>query len=437
MRGWLKILCALVFFIVLVTALATHFARHPEPEQKYSVGPPLPPGPVQPQLVCLYTGDAVLLAPDGSLWLWGGSTAASPVPVPFKAGRDSRHIAAASGGLAAIKADDTLWSWTGIGPAKTAPKQLGKDTNWSQISGNVSHYMALKRDGTLWGWGQNESDQVGGASNSTVARINSPVQVGIDTNWAAVGTGDFNSYALKRDGTLWEWGLHLTNGPGATNILEPVQFDPQTNWTSLSVGNYYVAALKSNGTIWLAVHDPNLSPPQAKPILEPFNLDSDWTELVSGQYCFYARKRDGSWWFCGKFMSYPQSRFLLWTGPLPQKIPYRLEPWAFATGGGSTLLLAKDGNLWTWGPPLPISLDERIASLFARVRTFLQPRTAQNMTTLAARRQTLSHLSQYAGGYNSDAIFDTEPHKLWSLPDSMRRSLENYLPGQTNPPPRP
>ena len=393
MRGWLKILCALVLFIVLVAALATYLAPRPGPEQKYSVGPAVPHGAIRPQLVCTYIGDAILLAPDGSLWLWGGRfsslrnwtgrTATSPVPVPLNKGNDWRQVAAAFGGLAAIKANGTLWLWTNAGAAKAPPQQFGTDTNWTQISGNVSHFMALKRDGTLWGWGKNQSGQVGTTTNSTntggnarvaagapppglmaystppIIRINSPVQVGTDSDWTATAAGSFNSYALKRDGSLWEWGSHLNGSLGTTNILEPAQFDPGTNWTAISAGDYHIVALKSDGTLWLAGQNaPNMISPSGKSqttanaTLTVVGSDSDWTEIVSGQNCFYARKRDGTWWFLGNYFGQLPVSFLPANGSRLGKIPYQFDPWAFATGGTTTLLLSKDGNLWSWGPRL-------------------------------------------------------------------------------------
>ena len=459
MRGWLKILCALVLFIVLVITLATYLTPRPGPEQKYSVGPALPHGSIQPQLVCTYIGDGILLAPDGSLWLWGGKsssvgrTGPSPVPVPLDKGHDWRQVAAAFAGFATIKSDGTLWLWTNTGRGKIAPTQFGTETNWTQISGNVSHFMALKRDGTLWGWGQNESSQVGvtnapapastslpGGATSwpAIIRINSPVQVGKDSDWTAIAAGSFNSYALKRDGTLWEWGSHL-NGPlGTTNILEPAQFDSGTNWTAISAGDYHIVALKSDGTIWLAGQNaPNMisaggrSQTTANATLTVIGQDSDWTELVSGQNCFYARKRDGTWWFLGNYFGQAPIAFLHTGGPVPEKVPYQFDPWAFATGGTTSLLLAKDGNLWSWGPrmgsTIPVSADQKVASFLQSLRAVFRPHGVQ--AAINSRQQGY--------GPNSDAIFDNEPHKIWTLPTSMRRSLAKDASAQTNtlPPP--
>src|SRR5258708_7234238 len=69
---------------------------------KFVVGVPLPSGKVAPQLVSTWD-TAVLLAPDGSLWGWGGNAFQpnSPFPTP---GLFSR------------------------------PRRIGSDSNWRRVS---------------------------------------------------------------------------------------------------------------------------------------------------------------------------------------------------------------------------------------------------------------------------------------------------------------
>ncbi|MBK8144270.1 MAG: hypothetical protein IPK62_04330 [Bacteroidetes bacterium] len=46
---------------------------------------------------------------------------------------------------------------------------------------------AIKKDGTLSGWGNNGSGQLGDGTN--IDR-NAPIQIGVDTNWESVTSGD-------------------------------------------------------------------------------------------------------------------------------------------------------------------------------------------------------------------------------------------------------
>src|SRR5580658_8893846 len=68
MRKWLK-RCAVAAALILIVLLALVSQSHPP---GIWVGKPLPTGKVQPQLA-IGIDTAVMLAPDGSLWLWGGT----------------------------------------------------------------------------------------------------------------------------------------------------------------------------------------------------------------------------------------------------------------------------------------------------------------------------------------------------------------------------
>ncbi len=61
------------------------------------------------------------------------------------------------------------------------------------------HSVALKRDGTLWVWGLSIHVLLGLAG--TWGRF-SPVQRGTDNNWATVAPGSFGNLVIKTNGTL-------------------------------------------------------------------------------------------------------------------------------------------------------------------------------------------------------------------------------------------
>src|SRR5215467_13691151 len=128
-----------VVAIVLVTVLAIW--PRSKPSRPFSIGPTLPAGKVQPQLVSTWDF-AVLLTPDGSLWGWGG-----------------RQF-----GLA------HLFSRQG---AKTRPECIGVENDFTNIAAGYMHLLALKNDGSLWGLGWNGSGQL--AQSNTTNRYNTPV----------------------------------------------------------------------------------------------------------------------------------------------------------------------------------------------------------------------------------------------------------------------
>jgi alpha-tubulin suppressor-like RCC1 family protein len=485
------ILAIVVVLLVLATVLVvTLFSME---EDRFVIGKPLPPGPVQPQLHVSYNGEAVFLAPDGSVWHWGGNPSMGGVIMspagrqgmeefPQRLGTDHhwRAVAMSSGAVVALKNDGTLWQWSNQGwpagagiPARPAT-QIGTDNDWLDVSGMVSHFMALKKDGTLWGWGQNESGQIGNGEGTVDpntssgglgvsfrgpnSRMNTPVMVGTNHDWKAIAAGAFNSYALKQDGTFWGWGSGL-GYQKKTNDVVPKQLDPGTNWVSISVGDYHVVALKSDGTLWLRGQNASLAardyaPSRAGETLFQLGTDTDWTATISGQNCFFARKKDGSWWVCGdntngklgadqlmQIVRPPQAGAAPSRGPQTgrrgggattrtyggfswtqagslQRLGRDFEPWAFGAGGETTLLLTKDGNLWTWGTrlgakPSPFAAKGGIRGVYqssvAWIKEVLRPKSNQKQMTSSPT--------------SGDVKIDPAPHKLWSLPAEVRQGL--------------
>ncbi|MCL2680758.1 MAG: hypothetical protein FWF11_04760, partial [Coriobacteriia bacterium] len=172
---------------------------------------------------------------------------------------------AISGGMnhtMAIRGDGTLWSWgrnisgrTGLDidvGEQTTPAQVGTATNWSYVVAGNFQTHAIKDDGTLWSWGGNRDAATG--LGTTVGAQWTPMQVGSDTDWTSVTAGQFHSHALKTDGTLWTWGLNAQgrNGMGLLtgSQLTPVQVGSDTNWKQVSAGGNHSLAVRLDGTLW-------------------------------------------------------------------------------------------------------------------------------------------------------------------------------------------
>ncbi|MEJ2575079.1 MAG: RCC1 repeat-containing protein, partial [Gammaproteobacteria bacterium] len=82
-----------------------------------------------------------------------------------------------------------------------------------------NYTIAIKTDGTLWAWGFNNDGQLG---DGTDIYKNAPVQIGTDTDWAAVAAGDGHNLAIKTDGSLWDWGYNYYGqlGNGVSGIKQ-------------------------------------------------------------------------------------------------------------------------------------------------------------------------------------------------------------------------
>jgi alpha-tubulin suppressor-like RCC1 family protein len=410
MRKWLT-RCAVAAALILIVLLAVVHQLHP---LGIWMGKPLPPGKVQPQLA--NEGDAaVLLAPDGSLWAWGGTEfslkSVFPQPVisqvPRRIGSDSdwSQVAAGRSHTAALKIDGSLWAWgmndhgqvgqTNVGSKYGTPTRVGTETNWTQICVGLDYSLALKNDGSLWAWGQNGYGQLG---DGTTYDTPIPKMIGTDRDWRTISSSDYTSFALKNNGTVWAWGFGIFE-------RAPMQIGPDTNWRAISARGNTLLACKNDGTLWLISEGPIYLD------FKTIGRDRDWAEVYNSSF---ARKKDGSWWACpenkwsrlGKAIGITEL-------PSPDRLPFDFEPWAFAPGQGTTLLLAKDGKLWTWGKRLGVEKPSAVRKKFEGL-----------VAPAVERFPALRFLIK------SD--IDRRPHLLWELPPEVRRALGTGPSGSTN-----
>ena len=110
----------------------------------------------------------------------------------------------------------------------TSPALLLEDVSYARCGRD--DVVALKKDGTVWTWGMIWNYQ------STGYCITMPQQILTDVRM--ITGGWFNHAALKEDGTLWTWGYNFSGNCGtdkATMIETPVQVaeDVQRVWTGL------------------------------------------------------------------------------------------------------------------------------------------------------------------------------------------------------------
>jgi len=229
----------------------------------------------------------VALRMDGALWAWGRNDSGalgigtftdypSGMNTPQRIGTNSDWQAISAGGYhtVALRADGTLWAWgfnnrgqLGIGTFTTnyplglnTPQQVGTNADWQAVAAGQNYTVALRTDGTLWAWGYNYYGQLGigtFSTNTYRSGVNTPQQVGTDTNWQEIAAGGSHTVALRADGTLWAWGYNpngqlgigsfTTNAPYGINTPQRVGSD--TNWQSVAAIRHTVA-LRADGTLW-------------------------------------------------------------------------------------------------------------------------------------------------------------------------------------------
>ncbi len=360
---------AAFFLLFLILLMAFVSFRRSKPILKLPVG-------AGAATVALGDSHGVILASDGSLWVWGEQESGWPVlglgKVERQAslrrlGTDTNWVNVAAGGshTLALKADGTIWAWgenhgwqlgDGTRTPRSTPVRSVPGNDWKQVATGL-HCLGLKKNGTLWAWGNNWSGVLGdGSTNSSTV----PVQVGSLTNWAKVWANNIESVGLQSDGSLWAWGHQLLEfGPKGQLILVPTRLSPDTNWVDVGLGDFMGFAIKSDGTLWAWGADADIYTGAADPALNAVprqvGTNRDWRACSTFcNSCTLLMKQDGSLWALDDVLDQRGKRLgnPAWTmQPVPlRRIALQKDIVAFA-GGRRRLgvALTRDGGVWTWG----------------------------------------------------------------------------------------
>lgn len=188
--------------------------------------------------------------------LLGGAVFAMPATRAFAASTDL-SVSTGANHTCAVNADGTLWCWGFAGPdydlgylgdgtnyGSELPVQVGTDTDWSRVSVGYATTCAIKTDGRLFCFGWNGSGQLGTGADQVGIDELSPVQIGIATDWAAVGVGTSSACAVTTDGALSCWGWNSSGQLGNGTTVD--QYEPAlvgSGYASVSVGANHACAI--------------------------------------------------------------------------------------------------------------------------------------------------------------------------------------------------
>ena len=327
--------------------------------------------------ISLGASHGLVLAPDGSLWSWGGQDSGWPVLglgkmnltaslVRIGSEKDWAYVSAGEDHNLVLKSDGTVWAWganyrgqlgdgnrgakltNGLPNFKDRPVHTVAGSDWVEVEAGFVASYGLKRDGSLWAWGLNDFSQLGIGSWIDSPK---PVQVGTATNWVKIRAGLVSVAGIQSDGSLWIWGgspkLGNTAPRSPQNLLVPTRITADTNWIDVSVGFNIWLAVKANGTLWAWGRNAHILTGAAQDACEiPAQIghDRDWQSVCcsKGSLGHLLRKRDGTFW---RIINPSENN------PKPVKNRVALPPniVAWGAGGGAVAAITQDGEVWTCG----------------------------------------------------------------------------------------
>lgn len=296
---------------------------------------------------------------DGGAWAWRALGSCKQVP-PTKFIPD-RHVASTraltSGIVQRIVLSDDGHVWESVPNGLNKFNQLGTvQTGELEIPGlhdikavaaGADHSLALQASGIVWAWGANDCGQSGQPTSMSGTSPILPIQQLRDV--IAIGAGFRHSLALKRDGTVWQWGNLSSAEFEASDVLTP------------AYGFRYCAANGQPAAFQTSAF-PQTSPAQVTGLPPVVALATYYNHNL-------ALGRDGEVWGwgvddCGQTGPFDQ-RASKASAPIngPTKVAGLDHVIAIATGRRHSLALKSDGSVWAWGDNEKGQITQQPASM--------------------------------------------------------------------------
>jgi alpha-tubulin suppressor-like RCC1 family protein len=306
--------------------------------------------------------------------LGDGTSINAQIPRAINYSPNYAQVSAGERNTLAIKNDGTMWSCgRNIGAigngsfddvSVTPFVQIGSGFTWKSISCGYQYSVAIRQDGTLWTWGNCSGNGMSSLGNGVAFQdLASPTQIGTDTNWAQIHTGNSSAFGIKTDGTLWRWGNGATSPILAPVIDAGSWLDSKISSGSGFPNQEHVLIIKKDGTLWgWGVNDNGQlgdGTTVNKTTFTQIGTGTDWKMVAAGPNHTIGLKTDGSLWSWGA-SSNASGR----NDGVTRLVPTRIgtDTWSILgksnATSGSHHAIKTDGSLWAWGDNANLQLGD-------------------------------------------------------------------------------
>lgn len=362
---------------------------------------------------------------DGVLWSWSnrgsdgnGFMKSRSSETPIKILDSVKKVFISE--RAALREDDTLWGWVGYGYPiywHNSDTYRFENETWELIARDVTDVSGrtlINSQGSLYVSGDN-SYQTLDPSIGENEMIRNPRLFMHDVLKAEDSIQ--NMGVIKRDGSLWLWGLNYGGqlGNGSTDAcLSPHKV--LDNVKDFLICGWTVAAIKNDSSLWAwgKNEDALVGNGSFKNQLTPIKILDNVSSVMGSDGFLGAITMDRSLWVWGRnrggrFMCEPNSGSTE-TFKEPKKLFENVKE---VTPFGTRILAIKnDGTAWAWGGFGDYGAD-MIDGFFSAKRFTPQ--------------QVLSNANYAASIWNSECFIVKDDESIWSIRDRSTDEYFDYL----------
>jgi len=230
-------------------------------------------------------------------------------------------------------------------------------TDWIASWRTCAGDGAVKRDGSLWQFGRVGGCHWGqihpsGSKKKYIYHLKGK-RIGSGFAGARIINGGYRVYAIKRDGTLWGWGEGLRK--------KPLQLSRSHHWIDFRVqygGNgccSYDIGIQQDGSLWRFPEAMNYGRKDPLPHLRMIGKRRGWERVILDCCSIYATRSDGTLWQNSgldaktSFKKINKRSFCRHHARVCRKFKKMSHRSLYSTSGNSVVYVkgsAKGGTLW-------------------------------------------------------------------------------------------